>query len=503
MPKVIVFVTPNGKRMKPRQLIFEDSSDESEEHDSRKNLPILYVTDSKGKERVWKCWVIGDTVYREYGLVDGKQVESQRTFKGKSIGKKNETSPEEQAWAEANKEWVKHIDKEYAPAEDDKEGQKLLSKVVSAKKETGGHNINAGAAAGARGKKTISRNKKATCMVETIEGGVVIPMKAQVWELEDEKNPHSVQQKVAKYFSKTTGRGKSLKLESTEFYGQAKLDGWRARIMIQPSSDNDYEVVITSNNGKQFPWFSSLRQIIVEWLSSSNIDPSDILDGLDGELFAMELYNTDGSFVPEEARFSTISSICGVARSNPHELEDQIQFHIFDLIDKTGKITQKQRFEHLDNLFEHLPKSASTRICRVPTEIISSVEDVPAFHDRFSDMGYEGVVLRTFNNLYKPGKRNTEMRKFKHFIDNEYQIKGCKVNEGVSEEHFVWILESDDGQEFSAKPRGTRDEKKMWYKNRKNFVGKWLTVRFQEYSDDGIPRFPVAKCFREGRGIDA
>jgi hypothetical protein len=488
----------------PTEKIVTTATDTKTVSPSATTLPELFTTDSSGKTRTWKCWVEGNTVYRQHGLVDGKKVDSKRVFLGKSIGKKNETTPEEQAWAEANREWVKHIDKEYLPADDDKAGQSLLSKVKVAQKKTGGHNINAGAAAGARGEKEISRKKSSTCMVETIEGGPVIPMKAQVWELENEKDPYSVKQKVEKYFSKTTGRGKTLKLESTPFYGQAKLDGWRARVMIQRrgADSGEWEVVITSNSGKQYPWFQTLREAVIEWLTSDGIDHADLLDGLDGEMFALQLYNDDGSFVPQSALFSTICSICGLARSAPHELEDQMQFHIFDLLDKSGTLSQVERFERLDRLFAKMPESVKPRIERVPTEILNSVEEVPDFHDKFAEMGYEGVVLRTFDMTYVTGKRNAKMRKFKHFIDEEYEITGTKLDPGVDKEQFVWLLKTEDGKKFNAKPMGTKEEKLVWYENRKDYTGRFLTVKFQQYLEDGVPRFPIAKAFREGKGID-
>jgi len=464
---------------------------------SEKELPELFVIDSKGKKRSWKCWVVGDTVYRLYGLVDGKKIESKRTFIGKSIGKKNETTPEEQAWSEANKEWVKHVDKKYEPSKNDKKGQKLLEKIKTSKNTTGGHNINAGAAAGAQKTKLITRKMESTFMVDKIDGDCVIPMKAQVWEIDPDDG--SVLPKVSKYFSKTTGKGKNMKIEPTKFYGQPKLDGWRARVMLQTSKG--FEICITSNSGKQYPWFESLRKTMIDWLK--NVDYEDLLDGLDGELFVLQLYNNDESYVPQSALFSTICSICGLSRSQPHELEDQIQFHVFDLVDKSGKYTQVERFERLDRLWEHMPEETEKRVVRVPTEIIENVEDVPEFHDKFASMGYEGIVVRTFQNFYKAGKRSTEMRKFKHFIDEEYEITGCKLDKGVPIEHFVWLLKSEEHDKtFSAKPMGTREEKLEWYKNRKKYIGRFLTVKFQEYTEDGIPRFPIAKEFRQLKGID-
>lgn len=476
-----------------------DISSNSESSAEIRELPALYGVDANGKKRMWRCWTERDTVYREHGLVEGKKITSSRTFKGKNIGKKNETTADEQAWVEANKEWIKYLDKKYTPSKNDKIGNVMMGKIVSAKVESGGHNVNSSAAVGARATKTVSRSTSDTQMSKNIDD-VIIPMKAEVWSLKDEKDVYSVESKVTKYFSEVSGRGKNAIMQPKKFFGQPKLDGWRARVVIH--NEIDPKIIITSNSGKQYPWFESLRKLIMKWLISEDVDRRDILDGLDGELYASELYDTEGKYIEESSRFSTICSICGIARSRPHELEDQIQFHVFDLMDKTGKIPQVERFEMLDRLFSRLPRKAKSRIIQVPTEILSSVEEVPEFHIKYAQLGYEGVVLRTFDNFYKPGKRSPEMRKFKTFIDQEYKIVGCQLDDGVDEEHFVWVLKTDEGKKFNAKPRGTREEKKEWYTFRKQHIGMWLTVRFQEFSEDGVPRFPIAKEFRSGRGSD-
>lgn len=474
-------------------------------------LPLLYAKDSAGKLRVWKCWVIGDTVYREHGLVDGKHVFSERKFEGKNVGKKNETTPEEQAWNEANKEWVAHIDKEYAPDAKDKDGMNMMRKLKVEKEKTGGHNINSVASTtssaknntnGAKSAKNISRKKADTCMVDEIIGGTVIPMKAESWELADESDPYSVLPKVSKYFHAITGKGKNAVLEPTDFYVQPKLDGWRCRVALQKNSNNTFEIVMTSNSGKQYPWFSSLRECFKKWLTAKLLNPVDCLDGLDGELYAQEFKDENGTVLDPLVRFSTVCSICALTRSVPHELEDQIQFHCFDLLDKTGTVSQKERFDRMDRLFKQLPKDVKSRIIRVETKVLSSVEDVVDAHNEYEAQGYEGIILRTFNMKYKTGKRTAEMRKFKYFKDEEYEIIGCQVDKGVSKEHFVWLLKTEEGKEFSAKPIGTREQKLEWFKQQKLYVGKFLTVKFQEKTEEGVPRFPIAKHFRSAKGID-
>ncbi len=506
--------------MSKKVKIIIESESEDEEHEEitteEKTLPPLFVTDTNGKLRVWKCWVIGDTVHREHGLVTGKKVTSTRVFEGKNIGKKNETTPEEQAWNEANKEWVAHIDKEYQPDKKDKEGIVMMRKLKIEKEKSGGHNINsvatttrvsknntntntASSTTTVKSAKTISRKKTDTCMVDEIIGGTVIPMKAQLWELDNPNDPHSVSQKVVKYFSEVTGKGKNLKLCSTKFFVQPKLDGIRCRMMIQQNKDGCDEIVMTTNSGKQLPWFESLRKVALDWLSSlKNTD--DLLDGLDGELYAMEFLNEDGSSVGTDARFSMISSICGLSRSNPHPLEDQIQFHCFDLFDKSSTLTQVQRFKCLDVLFKKLPPTH--RIIKVDTKILEDVGDIVEYHSHQAALGYEGIMLRTFNLKYKTKSRSPELRKFKMFLDAEYKIIGCKLDKGTTTDNFVWILKTEDNQEFSCKPMGTREQKIEWYKNRKEYVDKFITVKYQELSDTGIPRFPVGKNIRAGVGID-
>ena len=44
-------------------------------------------------------------------------------------------------------------------------------------------------------------------------------------------------------------------------------------------------------------------------------------------------------------------------------------------------------------------------------------------------------------------------------------------------------------------------ERERYYNNYLDYIGQLLTVKFQEYTEDGVPRFPVAKGFREEADI--
>jgi DNA ligase-1 len=93
-----------------------------------KTWPKLYKTTSKGAEQQWAIKVVtttfkagdmtvvsGPSIVTVHGQVGGKQQEATvHIAKGKNIGKKNETTPWQQAVSEAESKWKKQLDKGYS-----------------------------------------------------------------------------------------------------------------------------------------------------------------------------------------------------------------------------------------------------------------------------------------------------------------------------------------------------------------------------------------------------
>jgi DNA ligase-1 len=48
-----------------------------------------------------------------------------------------------------------------------------------------------------------------------------------------------------------------------------------------------------------------------------------------------------------------------------------------------------------------------------------------------------------------------------------------------------------------VRPRGTHEDRADLFKDGDSYIGKKLTVRYQELTEDGIPRFPVGIAFRD------
>jgi hypothetical protein len=57
------------------------------------------------------------------------------------------------------------------------------------------------------------------------------------------------------------------------------------------------------------------------------------------------------------------------------------------------------------------------------------------------------------------------------------------------------IGQTADGKPFHAKPDGPLADRVAAVSTAAKMVGKMLTIKFQELSDTGVPRFPVAKGF--------
>lgn len=463
-------------------------------------LPSLYNTDKTGKQRVWKVWSEGNVLYKCQGVVDGKMIDYEKTISGKNIGRSNETSPEKQAEIEADRAWVSQITKGYKPRDDDEVGNEMLSTLQTEIEKVGGHGINAASSIGSNPKKAVkNKSNKSVGVIQT----KITPMKAGVWELEDDSDVSSIPQKIKSKFDWERG-----------VYLQPKLDGIRCVARLQETSSTEFadardefadshesfadaQCVMTTNNGKEFPWFEEMRKEIIEFLNGK-----DYLDGLDGEIYSHEINSEDGSQVTFENRFSVIQSVCGIARSTPHPLENQLKLCVFDLVDLSGTLSQQQRFDKLKGLFSGY---TGKYVKLVKTLKVHNINSVGTYHDEFAGQGYEGVMVRSADLTYIQ-KRTLYMRKYKNFNDIEVRVIGAQKDEGLGDATFVWkcqVLDEDTSvsssskKVFKAKPRGTEADKIIWWKNRDDYIGKLLTVKFQNYSADGIPRFPIGIGFRE------
>jgi DNA ligase-1 len=99
-----------------------------------KNFAPLYSLNSNGSIQRWSISVEDNRIIKEYGQIGGKMQSITDIIRdGKNIGKSNETTPKEQAIAEATAQWEKKLKSGYSKTQKD-----ARSGVVDAKFVTGG-----------------------------------------------------------------------------------------------------------------------------------------------------------------------------------------------------------------------------------------------------------------------------------------------------------------------------------------------------------------------------
>jgi len=130
------------------------------------------------------------------------------------------------------------------------------------------------------------------------------------------------------------------------------------------------------------------------------------------------------------------------------------------------------------------------------TEECKSHDNLKTFHDKYVEQGYEGLIVRNKKGLYKQKDRSNDLQKYKEFVDDEFEIVDYKAGTGRDENAVIWICKTKEGKTFNARPEGSLDQRRKNYRSGKKFIGKLLTVRYQNLSKDGIPRFPIGVTIR-------
>lgn len=184
-----------------------------------------------------------------------------------------------------------------------------------------------------------------------------------------------------------------------------------------------------------------------------------------------------------------------VKKSKPGS--ENVEYWIYDAYYTSNpELPWSTRKRYLEMYVEQIV-IVSPHIKLVPTYRVNNETEMKALHDRFVSQGYEGIILRTDDGVYELGHRSSALIKYKEFKDSEYTITGYKEGLGKYVGCVIWKCETEEGKEFYVSPKGTLEEKKVWYDKASEIVGKKLTVKYQALTNDGIPQFPVGITIRD------
>ena len=244
---------------------------------------------------------------------------------------------------------------------------------------------------------------------------------------------------------------------SEPFYVQPKLDG--VRLLV--SKDGGI-----SRTGKIIPGTEVLGK---------GLEAGQYVDG--------EAYDPNLSFEDLTSTFKT----------DPLKLK----FYVFDFFDLKAealardKMTFEQRWKYVKE------EIYNPHYEYVETFSVKRHKDMEGYHKMFMQQGFEGTMIRDPFSVYEVGQRSNYLLKHKDFQTEEYEITGAKTGHGRDADAVVWVCKTQDGQQFNVRPEGTIAQREEHYKNHEKYIGKMLTVRFQNLTTLGVPRFPVGVVIRD------
>lgn len=420
-------------------------------HTLVESLPVLYGTEKNGKTRVWiaKIYLKGKSkgaqapafATIEHGQLDGKlQLTIREYTEGKNIGKKNETTPLQQCIAETKRKWTdKHEKESY---------QETITEQASASDQ------------------------------------------------EHQPSQHSPSESAKKYFpmlahtfepATTTAKKNNIVFPC---FVQPKLDGLRCIMYCDPVTS---ELHCQSRTGSYFDTMDHIKTSLAPVFAKH---PNTIFDG--------ELYTT-------EIPFEELAGIIKKKKLTPADKERlcAIEYHIYDVVDETKpfeerhamirKIFAQYAASRMASPHAHAPNSDHMPhfIRLVPTTEAKTPADFKAQFSEFIDVGYEGIMLRNKKGMYRCNYRSHDLQKYKEFLEDEFPIVGFTQGDGRDKGTIIWICVTKEGKEFSVRPRGTMEHRRKLFQTGEKYVGKKLTIIYQELTEEGKPRFPVGKDVRD------
>ncbi len=197
----------------------------------------------------------------------------------------------------------------------------------------------------------------------------------------------------------------------------------------------------------------------------------------------------EGQYVDGEAFDPNLDfeELTSIFKTDPLKLK----FHVFDYFDLNKlNMTFEERWEKVKSL-------KNPHYEYVKTTLVTMHDHVSSIHKHHVDEGHEGTMIRDKDSVYEVGQRSNYLLKFKDFQTEEFEIIGAKTGHGRDADSVVWVCKTQNGHQFAVRPEGTIAQRAEDYKNREKFVGKMLTVRFQNLTALDVPRFPVGVVVRD------
>ncbi len=244
-------------------------------------------------------------------------------------------------------------------------------------------------------------------------------------------------------------------------------------------------------------------------------------NNIDGEIM---LNTTKGKPKTHRPTFNEIQS--EIMR---FEGEPDFCYYAFDYVREHLDKAYVFRIEDLENWYKNTHTVDPTQLVRLVLPVkVENCEELTALEETYLQQGYEGVMIRHPFGQYKCGRSTVKqgiLLKIKQFVDAEavvidFKEKLQNTNPKEKDEFGLAKRSSKKEGKIPANTLGslilkdptTNDEfdcgsgfddelrKEIW-ENRQDYLGKFVTFKYQKVGQKDAPRFPIFKGFRDERDM--
>lgn len=252
-------------------------------------------------------------------------------------------------------------------------------------------------------------------------------------------------------------------------FSQPKLDGIRCVATVEG---------LFSRQGKSITGLSHIEHVLKPFFAEH---PDAVLDG--------ELYNHD-------YRDGFEKIVSAVRKKTGHPDAHNIQYHVYDVC-LGGPESFKERTGWLrENYLPHTRNTPCLEIVR--TSFMGNQVALDELYAEYIELGFEGQMLRHPSGEYE-NKRSRFLLKRKEFDDGEFKIHAILEGNGNwagYAKRVEFVL--PDGRICGAGLKANQPLAKRLLENAASHVGGDVTIRHFGFTNDGMPRFPVAVRFYQG-----
>ena len=269
------------------------------------------------------------------------------------------------------------------------------------------------------------------------------------------------------YTKRFTAKGKSVDFP---VISQPKLDGVRCIL----NKDGAW-----SRTGKPI---LTVPHIIEAFAPLFRSHPTMVIDG--------ELYNHD-----LRDDFDKLISLIRKTKPSDADLAEsaeKVQYHVYDI-----PSVDDGTWRRADVAGQVILAVANSMAVAVATNVVNTQEELDELYAGYMEDGYEGQMIRMVDSKYEQ-KRSTSLLKRKEFLDDEFEI--VAIEEGLgnwSGKAKRVVCKLADGRTFGAGLKGNMAYATQLLAEADEYVGKQVTVRYQNLTPDGVPRFPIAHALHK------